>query len=190
MRAIASRLKRGLVDIYWLFRGPCIHVPRPPSDPRSVLFVCKGNICRSPFAEYFANKLVKEGVLGQIKFGSAGLHVRRPLPSPDNAIEVAKRFGVDLEDHRSQPISSDLVESYDMIVAMEVWQYAELRSSFPIHREKMFLLPLLFHNGMGGKQGYAAYNIPDPYGGPANAFKACFDRLSGSIEEWAVMAKR
>lgn len=181
MRAIARQFKRGVRDFYWMVRGPSLRAPAPPSNPRSVLFVCKGNICRSPFAERLAAKLGREEALPRIKFGSAGLHVRRPLPSPDNAIEVAKRFGVDLDDHRSQPISPDLVESYDMIVAMEVWQYTELRSSFPCHEEKMFLLPLLVPNSMGDEQGYAAYNIPDPYGGPASVFERCFDRISRSV---------
>ena len=181
MRTVARGIKRGLVDLYWTFQGPYIRVPALPAHPQSVLFVCKGNICRSPFAEYLASKLAREGALSRIKFGSAGLHVRQPLPSPEHAIAVAKRFGVDLDCHRSQPISSALVEAYDMVVAMEAWQYAELQSSFAPHQGKMFLLPLLDPNGPGQQRGYAAFNIPDPYGGPASAFEKCFDRISRCI---------
>lgn len=190
MRAVASQLKRGLVDLYWTFRGPYIRVPAFPPEPQSALFVCKGNICRSPFAEYFASKLEREGAFSRIKFGSAGLHVRKPLPAPEHAICVARQFGIDLENHRSQPISLNLVESYDMILAMEVWQYAELRSSFPLHHEKMFLLPLLDPDGVSEEKGYATFNIRDPYGGEPSAFEKCFERISRCVRNTFVVTKR
>lgn len=182
MRAVARQLKRSVVDLYWTFRGPYIRVPARPPKPQSVLFICKGNICRSPFAEHFASKLEREGVFSGIKFGSAGLHVRKPLSPPENAICVARQFGIDLEKHRSQPISLNLVESYDMIVAMEAWQYAELRSSFARHQEKIFLLPLLDPGALGKEQGYAAFNIQDPYGGPLSSFQACFKRIASCLK--------
>lgn len=177
MRSAARLLKRGLVDIVWTYRGPRIRVPSLPANPRSVLFVCKGNICRSPFAEHIASKLLGESNMSGVKFGSAGLHVPRPISSPEDAIHAAKRYGICLETHRSQSISLELVESYDMIVAMEAWQYAELQSSFVHHREKLFLLPLLDSNGPVKQHGYAAFNIQDPYGGPPSAFEECFERI-------------
>jgi len=182
VRFIARQLKRRFVDIYWIFQGPRIHVPAIPTNPRSMLFVCKGNICRSPFAEHFATKLARKGPLAGMKFGSAGLHVLKPIPPPDNAVIAAKQFALDLESHRSQLITLTLVESYDMIIAMEVWQYEHLQSLFPRYHEKLFLLPLLDRTGSGKEQGYEAFNIPDPYGGPASAFDKCFKRISQSIE--------
>ncbi|MFY4731257.1 low molecular weight phosphatase family protein [Nitrospira sp. BLG_2] len=182
MRAVGRQLKRGLIDLYWTVRGPRIRVPAVPANPRSVLFVCKGNICRSPFAEHLASKLGREGIISGIKFGSAGLHVPKPTPSPEAAIQVARHFGVDLENHRSLAISQDLVESYDMIIAMEVWQYTVLQSSFERHHAKLFLLPLLDPDRKGQEQGYAAFNIQDPYGGTAGAFEKCFERISQCIE--------
>jgi protein-tyrosine phosphatase len=181
MRIAARLLKRGLVDIYWTFRGPSIRVPAIPNNPRSFLFVCKGNICRSPFAEHLALKVRDERRLAGVAFGSAGLHVEKPIPSPENAIQAAKRFGLHLENHRSQSISLELVESYDMIIAMEVWQYAELKSSFRRHREKLFLLPLLCSSKFCN-EGYTAFNIQDPYGGLPIAFENCFERISTCIK--------
>ncbi|MEQ1795838.1 MAG: hypothetical protein ABL970_16775 [Nitrospira sp.] len=153
-----------------------------PSKPRSVLFVCKGNICRSPFAEHLASKLQRDGMNAGIRFGSAGLHVPKPTPSPENAIQVARQFGVDLESHLSQSISLELVKAYDMIIAMEGWQYAELNASFNRDKGKLFLLPLLDANGQGKERGYAAFNIQDPYGGPASDFENCFERIGRCLE--------
>ncbi len=184
MRSTARLFKRVLVDIYWTFRSPSIRVPAIPANPRSVLFVCKGNICRSPFAEHLASKLQREGIMSGMKFGSAGLHVPKPISSPEDAIQAAKRYGVHLENHRSQSISLELVESYDMIIAMEAWQYAELQSSFEQHQKKLFLLPLLDSNGPVKQHGYAAFNIQDPYGGSPSAFEGCFERISRCLKSF------
>ena len=177
MRTAARLLKRGVVDFYWTLRGPLIHVPTLPANPRSMLFVCKGNICRSPFAEHIALKLQGEGLVSGKKFGSAGLDVPKSISSPNEAIQGAKLYGIHLENHRSQSISLDLVESYDMIIAMEVWQYAALQSSFQYHHDKLFLLPLLDPKESAKYCGYAAFNIQDPYGGPPSAFEECFERI-------------
>lgn len=190
MRSAARLLKSGLVDIFWTLRGPSIRVPAIPDHPRSVLFVCKGNICRSPFAEHLASKLHGEGVMSEIKFGSAGLHVPNPISAPDDAIQAAKRYGVYLENHRSQSISLELVESYDMIIAMEAWQYAEIQSSFEHHQEKLFLLPLLDSNGQVKQHGYGAFNIQDPYGGPPSAFDECFERIGKCINSLLTLVRR
>ena len=183
MRLAARIVKKALIDFYWTIQGPRISVPPIPANPRSVLFVCKGNICRSPFAERLASKLEREGMNSGIRFGSAGLHVPKPISSPENAIQIAKQFGGDLESHRSQSISLELVQSYDMIIAMEVWQYTELQTSFKNHQDKLFLLPLLESNGRARQYGYAAFNIEDPYGGAARAFQECFGRMSSCIME-------
>ncbi|MGH9879049.1 MAG: hypothetical protein ACRD5H_15585 [Nitrososphaerales archaeon] len=182
MRSVARVLKRGLTDIYWTVRGPGISLPAIPHNPKSFLFVCKGNICRSPFAEHLAAKLWDERHVTGSVFGSAGLHVSKPLPSPEDAIRVAKQYGVHLDSHRSQAISQELVESYDMIIAMESWQYAELQLSFKHHQEKLFLLPLLDSKGPAKQYGYAAFNIQDPYGGTPSAFEECFERIGRCIE--------
>jgi protein-tyrosine phosphatase len=182
MRTLARHLKRGLIDLYWMLQGPKIRMSAIPGKPRSLLFVCKGNICRSPFAEHLASKLQREGMISGLTFASAGLHVRQPTPSPKQAVQVARRFGVDLENHWSQAISLELVESFDMIIAMEAWQHAALQSAFRQHQSKLFLLPLLDPNGIGKEWGYAAFNIPDPYGGSASAFENCFERINVDLK--------
>lgn len=182
MRSAARLLKGIFVDIYWMFRGAGIRMPPIPVNPRSILFVCKGSICRSVFAEHLASKIQDKGLVSRMKFGSAGLDVPLPISSPNDAIQCVKPFGIHLENHRSQSISLDLVKSYDMIIAMEVWQYIALQSSFGQQREKLFLLPLLGSKGPTTYSGYAAFNIQDPYGCPPSAFDECFQRISRCIE--------
>lgn len=184
MMAVASQIKRSLVDLYWMVRGTSIHVPALSSRPRSILFVCKGNICRSPFAEHVARKLFHELVGDMeepIAFQSAGLHVTVPKAPPETAIVVAHQFGVSLEEHRSQPISQDLVAASDVIVAMEGWQYDELRSRFKGYEDKICLLSLFFRDATS-RFGYDAFNIRDPYGGSQNTFEECFEKIERAVK--------
>jgi len=174
MRAAARFIKKRVADIYWDLRGPQLSLPAVPPDPKSLLFVCKGNICRSPFAEYLARRIQEEGYATGVQFQSAGLAVSKPIPSPNIAIETAKPFGVMLDRHRSKPLSERLVAGCDMVIAMEGWQYVTLRELFPGHHGRMFLLPQLAPEQA---TGYMAFNIQDPYGGPREAFEDCFNRI-------------
>lgn len=181
MRAAARLIKRGLVDLYWTVRGPTIRGPAVPPNPRSVLFVCKGNICRSPFAERIAQRIAVERGLDHIVFGSAGIRVSDPASPPEGALRAAERFGVDLGGHRSRPMSAALAEKWDMIVVMEVWQLSALRkSSLGIH-DRLFLLSSLEAATAPRPMGYSAVNIEDPYGGSLERFVACFERIERCI---------
>ncbi|MCP9442480.1 MAG: low molecular weight phosphotyrosine protein phosphatase [Nitrospira sp.] len=181
---VASQIKKSLVDLYWMVRGTSLHVPALPSQPRSVLFVCKGNICRSPFAEHVARKLFHERVGDTdqpIVFQSAGLHVTVPKAPPDTALVVARQFGVCLDAHRSQPVSPKLVADSDVIVAMEGWHYDELRSRFKGYEEKIVLLSL-FSRNTSSRFGYDAFNIQDPYGGSERIFEECFEKIEQCVK--------
>lgn len=174
-----KRVKKVLKDAYWSFRGAGFRNPALTGAPGSMLFICKGNICRSPFAEKLAEKMASGTELGGIQVSSAGLQVRKPLPSPTNAKNAAKRFGIDLDEHRSKPLTRELVEGFDLIVVMEAGQLKALRSSYPESYEKFFLLPF-FENGRTG--GYAKYNLADPYGKPIVFFMECFGRIEKSLQ--------
>lgn len=167
-----------------MVRGTSIHELALPARSRSVLFVCKGNICRSPFAEHVARKLFHD-LVGDAKqsiaFQSAGLHVTVPKAPQKTAIVVAHRFGVSLEEHRSQPISQELVAASDVIVAMEGWQYDELRSRFKVYKDKICLLSLFFRDAPS-RFGYDAFNIRDPYGGSQNTFEECFEKIERAVK--------
>jgi protein-tyrosine phosphatase len=174
-----SFIKRQVKNIYWNLYGRTIRNPGLPSPARSILFVCKGNICRSPFAEKIAIK--HSNLPDRFSFGSAGIRVEDPKPATMEAILTAKRFGVDLQDHNSRRINYDLVESFDLITAMEAWQYQYLRKIFLEFREKISLLPL-FEKDDGILPGrYSTYNIKDPYGRNMDEYQLCFSRIENCI---------
>ena len=178
MKSALRHIKHCMIDAYWDVRGPRLSLPSVPIHAKSILFVCKGNICRSPFAEHLASNRWPHAMIG-----SAGLHVSNPMPAPAHAIQAAKQYGLDLEKHRSQSISEAMIEKYDMIVAMEAWQLIEVKSRFRGHRHKIHLLASFGGNGSGQERGYAAYNIADPYGGSFAEFDRCFERISHCVTD-------
>ncbi len=190
LKIVKRWLKDNLRNMYWSVHGGSIKNPGMPPAPSSCLFVCKGNICRSPFAEYLAREIAQaSGAGGWIRFGSAGLHAGRPLPSPANAVEAARAFGIRLDGHRSKGVTPELMESYDMVLAMEPWQLQTLREGYPQFMDKVFLLSLF--GGPGGLRGsYDIYNIRDPYGGSVDTFHACFSRIETCLKGLFAEASR
>lgn len=176
-------IKSTLKDVYLYFVNPRIDNPILPKYVKTILFVCKGNICRSPFAEYIANKIALERSLKKVVSFSAGLQVPTSLYSPKEVLEVAEKIGVNLNAHKSNGITSQLAESSDMIIAMESWHVKRLREMFPMFGNKIFLLPLFERNAQRWRWSYERYNISDPYGKPLPYFQECFHRIEICINE-------
>ena len=116
---------------------------------KSVLFVCTGNICRSPIAEGLFRRLI--GNRKDIEVASAGVHAVRGQPPSLYAVQVCESDGVNISDLRSQPLTADLVERATHIFAMTgahletihmlVATFSSspiLRNSFHMARRKLF----------------------------------------------------
>lgn len=172
-------IKNILRNIYWSGYGKTIRNPKLPLQVKSILFVCKGNICRSPFAEISSKHNID--ISNQYNFSSAGIYVESPQGPPVEAVIAANDFGIDLKDHKSKSISYRMIESHDLIVAMEVWHYNYLNKLFAEFKDKVFLLPL-FDNNTESLNNYSIYNIKDPYGKTQNDYKNCFNRIKCCIE--------
>lgn len=141
---------------------------------RHVVFVCKGNICRSAFAEYYLRRQVPDGDLW---IESCGLDVDQGIFSPPEAVCVAKEFQIDLELHRSKGFASCDIHNADLILPMEYGQYLRLTAMFPGKRGNIRLL-----------RDFAPWperlicNIRDPYGSGENEFRRCFGRLQRVLD--------
>src|SRR4051812_19732920 len=108
-RWVQDRLK----NVYWKFRGRGLKNPLVPDYPKLVVFVCKGNICRSPFAQKYATKAARTVQEMDCTFLSAGLQVSTMNPSPSEAVIEARKFGIDIGEHRSTGITEDLLTRSD-----------------------------------------------------------------------------
>lgn len=162
-------------DIFWEVYGRTIPHPRLRQHPRSIVFVCKGNICRSPFAQHLAEKMFHARG-HDVTVDSAGIVVPTPLPSPREACTAAAAFGLDLSAHRSKPFVAENYTKFDIIAVMEVAQRNRIAKDYPRFEHRLFLLPL-FEYPTARTRGYERYNLADPYGQSLEGFHRCFWRI-------------
>ncbi len=134
-----------------------------------VLFVCKGNICRSPFAATVASLLTNKDIC------SAGYYPYNGRQSPENAIEAAKQFEIDLSAHRSQIINKRLVRNADCILVFDKYNMETLYDSFPDSRKKIHLLGCLSPN---------LQDIADPFNKDVDTFKTTYDQIFSTLEQY------
>jgi protein-tyrosine phosphatase len=139
-----------------------------------VVFVCKGNICRSAFAEHY---LKKQSHSGHLVIQSCGLDCDQGMFSPPAAVKVAKDFGVDLSKHRSQDIYSCDFKNADLILPMEFDHYLRLIEIIPRQKSKIRLL-----RGYAPRPAKILCDIHDPYGLEEKEYQNCFKILQRSIE--------
>lgn len=183
-RGFLKKLVKGyLRDFWWRhIYGKTIHNPPLNRVPASILFICKGNICRSPFAEHMAMKLSKENGLGVFTSRSAGLEALGSEKSPLEALAAGRTFGIDLSSHISRGLDFQGVSESDLIVAMEASHIKSLMKLYPDFRSKFFLLPLFEKDNLN-RMGYLSYNTPDPYGKDVEVFRGCYERLTLALNE-------
>lgn len=149
------------------------------SKPRvSVLFVCMGNICRSPTAEgVFRQKVADAGLEQKIHIDSAGTiayHVGHP---PDQrAQKAAMKRGIDLGPQRARKVNSSDFEQFDFVIAMDSDNRYELEAICPSgHEHKL-------HMFMKFAQNWSETEVPDPYYGGAHGFETVLDMVEDAAE--------
>lgn len=138
----------------------------------TVLFVCMGNICRSPLAEGVLTDLADgEGVSDRITVDSAGTGGWHTGDAPDpRSIAMARRHGIDISRQRARQVTRADFEAFDLILAMDENNLANLLQLSPEkHRHKIHLF-------MDYAAGYPE-NVPDPYYGAEDGFLDVYNML-------------
>ncbi len=118
---------------------------------QSVLFVCLGNICRSPLADGIAKKLAEEMALN-IRVDSAGTGDWHIGEAPcENSIKIAKMHGIDISMLRARQVNKNDFDTFDLIVALDENNYNDLKAMGATNLVKL------------GEYGYEGADVPDPY---------------------------
>ncbi|MDO8736420.1 MAG: hypothetical protein Q7K29_04985 [Thermoleophilia bacterium] len=134
-----------------------------PPDKVSLLFVCTGNICRSPLAEAFLKDYAsKQGLAGRIEVSSAGTHGWDGNPATVEARTAGARHGLDLSGHRAREVRRPIMDENDFVLAMTIRQHEWLLRTFPESENKIYLA-LLFPRRLAGESPEVA-DVPDPMG--------------------------
>jgi len=145
-----------------------------------ILFVCTGNICRSPTAEGVFRHLVAEAGRGAVieadSVGLGGWHIGDP---PDaRAIEAAARRGFDLSGLRARQLGRADFEDFDLLLAMDRGHYRDMTGRAPRqHAAKVRMF-------MEAARGPRAPSVPDPYYGARAGFEEVLDMIEEGARAW------
>lgn len=134
-----------------------------------VLFVCTGNICRSPMAEALARRMLAERHREDVVVGSAGTATAPGAPASEGAYLVGLEEGIDLSSHQSRPLTEDVVADADLILCMaphHLQQAVALGGDRKAH--------LL--GAYAGREGREV-EVEDPFGGDLEEYRATFRQM-------------
>jgi len=143
-----------------------------PQSARSFVFVCHGNIMRSAMAEFLIRQALQEmGLEQQVHVSSAGMHACAGREAHIWAQQSSADLGVSLAEHRAKPLTKEMMDDADCILAMDFQNKAELLALYPESREKIYMLSAY-------SEGPWQYReIPDPYLGDLETTRFCARQL-------------
>ena len=138
-----------------------------------VLFVCTGNICRSPTAEgVFRHLVASEGLQQRVLADSAGTHDYHVGEKPDRrSILAASARGYDLSGLRARQFSSSDFDNFDYLLAMDRGHLSILDRIAPAEHKKKIAMFLDF------SRNYTGEDVPDPYYGGERGFERALDQI-------------
>ena len=141
------------------------------SRPQTILFLCTGNICRSPYAEKVFERSQRAGLAPKVTVLSAGF-LESGRPSPEEAVRIARERGISLETHRSRQATAETLLACDLLVCMEPAHEASLTQMLgKNHAANVILL------GDLDSETPERREIVDPWGRGDRAFVSAFERI-------------
>jgi len=143
------------------------------SDPIIITFICTGNTCRSPMAEFLMRKLLADHHLTTIEVQSAGIAPAAELEFPEEARLALADEGVIAIRHHAKPLTNDMASSSHLILTMEKRHLDWVQKRFPEAKKKTYLLT-----------DYAGLNkeeIEDPYGQSLATYKKILTQIKQAL---------
>jgi protein-tyrosine phosphatase len=137
---------------------------------KRLIFVCSGNICRSPYADWRAKQ-----ILADIEICSAGLHAEEGDPADPMAIAVSKRFGVDLSPHRTRRFSSFEVGEGDLILVKDGYHVQYISRLGPEVAQRTVLL------GSFCRDKKYPLIVADPWSQGEASFEFCYKQIEDAL---------
>lgn len=147
----------------------------------NILVVCTANICRSPMgAALLRGEIERRDLSNAWQVQSAGTWARYGFPASEFSVLEMSERALDIGDHRSQPITDELLSNANVVLVMARNHRDALRAEFPMQAEKVFLF-----SELDGSD----YDIVDPIGQPRTDYAACARDLETLVNrgfDWCV----
>ena len=143
-----------------------------------ILVVCTANICRSPMGEVILQNFVTQDGLDEvIEISSGGLLGIEGEQASDFSIAVAKEIGLDLQSHRSQGITPDMMIKSELVLCMTVDHAEKLKFLYSAHHEKIYTLKEYLM-----EDELFSYSIEDPIGLSLDFYRKVFGEIKKELE--------
>jgi protein-tyrosine-phosphatase len=141
---------------------------------RSVLFVCSAKQGRSPKAMgRFAALVKKKHHPDKWRIESAGCWAMAGMPATSNAAEAVRKLGLNLDDHRAQPVTDWLLKQFQLVLCMEMEHKTTLRRNYPEHAGKIYLL---------SEMSSHLQEIDDPVGQSIERYSSTIGKISQFLD--------
>ncbi len=141
---------------------------------KTILFICTGNVCRSPMAEALFRHAIKGR--GEFRAVSAGIGALDGQPPTPHSVRAMRELGVDISGQRSRVLTTELVRSADIILGMTHGHVDTIALLYPMAAEKTFLLREFDET----LEPYEK-DISDPIGSPFDIYVECRDQIEQGI---------
>lgn len=138
------------------------------------MFVCMGNICRSPFAEHYARKVMPQTTT----VSSSGTYQVEGRSTPQDGITASSAVGLDLRPHRSHMVTEDMMMAADVVFVFDERNMRTMRERFPHHRRKLWYISEIDPS--------APRNTHDPFGKDLQAYQEAYRKISGYVDAMRV----
>ena len=143
---------------------------------RKILFVCLGNLCRSPMAEYLLRDKLKRKGETDIEISSGGFLDQKGAHVPEEIYNLMKEVGIDISKHRSSPIDKKRIKESDLIIVMEIRQEDQLVRLCPEEASRIFILSQF------DKENPIRRDVADPIGRSSSFYRNCYVDINALVE--------
>ena len=142
------------------------------------MFICTGNVCRSPMAKYYFNRKIKDQNLQGKYIGlSCGIYAISGEKATDNAVEAMKDYGIDMSDHRATKIQDSQISECDLVFTLTNYHKNVVLKMYPKLTGKVYTLK----EYVNPKVDYI--DIDDPWGLDIDIYKSCAKEITENIDK-------